>query len=134
MNSNDPSMFLRVSLRANATFSAISGSVFTFAGAGLAEFLGVAPAELVISVGINLLGFAAALLWVSMRAEIPLVWARIIIGLDVAWVVGTAVAVFAGVFSSEGATAAVAVANLVLAFAVLQWIGVRRVVRADAPA
>ena len=125
-NSTDPSAFLRASLRGNAAFSLLSGSLFTLAGGAVAGFIGVSPAALVTSTGLNLLAFAAALLWVASRPVPPPTLVKIIIGLDVGWVVGTAVAVFADVFSATGATAAVGVANVVLLFAVLQGIGLRR--------
>ncbi|MDJ0787228.1 MAG: hypothetical protein QNK05_10515 [Myxococcota bacterium] len=121
---------LRNSLRANAGFSTLSGLAFCFAGAPIAGFIGVAPAALVTSVGVNLLGFAAALLWLSSRPRISLVLARIVIGLDLAWVAGTAVAIYADVFTRGGALAALAIAAVVLDFAVLQWLGVRRLERA----
>ena len=120
---------LRNSLRANAAFSTASGIAFSLAGAPIADFIGVAPAALVTSVGLNLLAFAAALLWVSSRPTLSALLARIIIGLDLAWVVGTVAAVYADLFTRAGALASVGIALVVLTFATLQWLGVRRMER-----
>ena len=123
---NDPSRYLRRALRANAAFSATSGTLFALAGAPLATFLGVAPPLLVTSIGMNLWGFAAMLLWLASRSPIPAGLARIAVGADLAWVVGTAILVFADVLTVGGTLATLAVANVVLIFAVLQAIGIRR--------
>lgn len=118
---------LRNSLRANAVFSLVSGLTFTIGATPIADFLGVAPAALVTSVGLNLLGFAAALVWLASRPVVSPVLAKIVIALDVGWIVGTVVLVYADTFTRGGALASILVANVVLAFALLQWIGVRKV-------
>jgi hypothetical protein len=130
---NDVDGFLRNSLRANAAFSLVSGLGFALAGGAVASFLGVAPAGLVTSTGFPLLAFGAAVLWVASRPQVSVPLARVIIGLDVAWVVGTILLVFADAFTRAGALASLVVADVVLVFAVLQWVGVRRVRRASAP-
>ncbi len=125
-SSHDPSEFLRKSLRANALFSALSGAFFTLAGSRVAGFLGVEPPLLVTGVGLNLLGFAAALFTLASRARLSATLARVVVGLDGIWVLGTVALVYADIFTRAGATAALGVANIVLVFAVLQAIGVRR--------
>ena len=71
MNTEAPQgRFLRHSLRANAAFSLVSGLTFTIGATPIAGFLGVAPAALVTSVGLNLLGFAVALVWLASREHI----------------------------------------------------------------
>ena len=123
---DDRSALLRRSLRANGVFSATSGLLFTLAGGPLAGFLGVAPAWLVTVVGLNLLGFAAALFFLASRPAIPPALATTVVALDLGWVLGTIALVYADVFTRGGAAAALLVANVVLVFAVLQGIGVRR--------
>lgn len=128
------SRILRLALRANATFSTVSGLTFALASTAIAAFLGAIPAAEVMSVGLMLIGFAAFLVWLSLRPSIPAPLVLGVIAADLGWVVGTAFVVFAGVFSNGGAIAAVLVANVVLAFAVAQWIGLRRLPRAASPA
>ncbi len=125
-SSPDPTRFLRRSLRANAIFSALSGAVFTLAGSRLAAFLGVEPPLLVTGVGVNLLGFAAALFFLASRAHLSATLPMIVVGLDGVWVLGTVALVYGDVLTRGGTTAALGIANVVLVFAVLQAIGVRR--------
>ena len=126
MSSIDPQRFLRASLRGNAAFSTISGLLFALASASVAALLGEVPASLVLGTGLQLLLFAAALAWLASRPLISLPLAWLVIAADLLWVLGTAAAVAAGVFSAEGNAAAIGVANVVLLFAVLQTIGVRK--------
>jgi len=127
LNAEDPQSLLRLSLRGNATFSTLSGSLFSFASAAVSDYIGLADSDAVLSVGLNLLGFAAALLYLASRSEIPLRWVRVVIGLDLAWVVGTVPVVLAGVLSSAGVVAALLIADCVLFFALAQYFGLRRV-------
>jgi hypothetical protein len=125
-SSHDCTRFLRRSLRANASFSALTGAFFTLAGSQLAAFLAVEPPLLVTAVGVNLMGFAAALFVLASRTRLSATLATIVVALDVGWVLGTVALVYGDVLSRAGATAALGIANVVLAFAVLQAIGVRR--------
>lgn len=54
-------------------------------------------------------------------------WIAVI--LDIVWVVGSYVLLFAVRFSVGGKWAVAAVAEVVFLFAVIQWLGLRRVVR-----
>lgn len=126
MTHSDPFRFLRASLRANAGFSILSGFAFAAASGAIAAFLGDVQPAVVLATGVQLLAFAAALLWLASRPTISLPLAWLVIGADLLWVVGTAVAVAVGVFTSEGNAAAIGIANVVMLFAVLQTVGVRR--------
>ena len=123
---DDSSQLLRLALRGNAAFSTLSGMTFLAASGSIAAFLGDIPSREIASVGASLLAFAAFLVWLSLRAPIPHGLVLGVIAGDLAWVVGTVLVLFAGGFTSSGAIAAIAVANAVLAFAVLQWVGLRR--------
>ena len=117
---------LRWSLRANGLFSVTSGFVFTVFAAAVADRIGLPDSSLVGFVGLNLLGFAALLFWVSSRPAFHLPTAMAIVYLDLAWVVGTVPLVAAGWLSEFGNVVAIAIADGVLTFALLQWLGVRR--------
>ena len=120
------SQLLRLALRGNAAFSTLSGLGFLAASPAIAAFLGDIPSSEIASIGASLLVFAAFLVWLSLRPQIPPALVLGVIAGDLAWVVGTVLALFAGVFTPSGAIAAIGVANVVLAFAVLQWVGLRR--------
>ncbi len=117
---------LRWSLRANGLFSVTSGLVFTVFAAAVADRIGLPDPRVVGFVGLNLLGFAAFLFWVSSRPAIHLPTAMAIVYLDLAWVAGTLPLVAAGWLSEFGNVTALAIADGVLTFALLQWLGVRR--------
>ena len=123
---DESSQLLRLALRGNATFSTLSGTTFLAASASIAQFLGDIPASEIGSIGASLLVFAAFLVWLSLRPQISSGLVLGVIAGDLAWVVGTVFVLFAGVFTQQGAIAAIAIANVVLAFAVLQWLGLRR--------
>jgi len=122
----DPLALLRSSLRANAGFSLLSGLVFSLGSESVARFLGSADPILVSSVGINLLGFAALLLYVASREVVPLAIAMAIVWADLAWVIATVPVVALGLLSSAGAWVAAGIADIVLIFAALQFLGIRR--------
>ena len=117
---------LRWSLRANGLFSITSGLVFTVFAAAVTDRIGLPDPRIVGWVGLNLLGFAAFLFWVSSRPAIHLPTAMAIVYMDLAWAAGTVPLVAAGWLSEFGNAAAIAIADGVLTFALLQWLGVRR--------
>lgn len=130
MTTIDPYGFLRQSLRGNAAFSILSGTGFALGSGAIAAFLGEVAPLLVLAIGLQLLVFAAALLWLASRPAVSLPLAVTVIAADLLWVLGTVVVLSAGVFTSHGGGAAMGVAGIVLLFAVLQSIGVKRA-RAD---
>lgn len=127
-----PSGLLRASLRANALFSACSGMVLVLVPAGLAAAFGGFDSRLLSAAGFSLIGFAGLLTLLASRREIRPSVALTVVGLDVAWVLGSGVVLLAGVLSVAGSWAVAGVADVVLVFAGLQLVGVRRLVRARA--
>lgn len=120
--------FLRRALRGNAAFSAVSGAIAVFWAAPLAAWMGVEPAGLVPAIGAALWGFAAALLWLSSRQPLPLALAWAVVAADLGWVLATLPVVLSDALSPSGDGLAVALADAVLLFAVLQAVGARRAV------
>ena len=127
MATRSPDRLLRNALRANATFSGLSGLCGALASAAIAGSLGPAP-TIVLSQGVMLLGFSVALFWLSTRPEIPLRLALAVVVLDLLWVATTAAPLLAsGELTSVGVPVVLALAAIVLGFAYLQYQGVRRV-------
>ena len=124
---DDRQRWLRNSLLGNAVFSVLSGLTFTLAADSIAQFIGIEPAYLVLSVGLGLLGFAAFVGFVATRPEIDLRLAVSIVIGDLSWVAGTVPLVMLDVLSSNGVVAAIVIADIVLLFAGLQYFGVRRI-------
>jgi len=81
--------------------------------------------------GISLIVFAT-LLWLNARRpKIKITDAWVAVIMDVIWVVGSYVLIFIVPFSVGGKWVVALVAELVLAFAILQWMGIRRVRKSE---
>jgi hypothetical protein len=121
---------LRRALRGNATFSAISGIAFLADGGPIAAFLGLKSPTSIVVLGVALLLFAAGLFWDTAQASINKRNARIIIALDVAWVIGSIalIALDPIGLTSAGKWAILVVADIVAALAVVEYVGLRRAV------
>ena len=126
---SDQQKLLRRALQGNALFSVISGALMLAMNRTLIEFLGLGGSASLTPLGIGLLGYAGWLLWIARREEIKIVDAWIAVILDIVWVMGTYAVLFAVRLSSGGKWAIVSVAELVFLFAVMQWLGLRRVGR-----
>jgi len=123
MNPDD--RLLRYSLRGNAAFSTVCGITGLLAANSLGAALGIPPVQLT-SLGVQLLIFAAALVWLSSRPVIRPGLAMAVVVADALWVVGTVPVLVSGLLTPAGNWTAFAVANVVALFAVLQLLGIRR--------
>jgi len=110
-------------------FSGISGVLILAMNRILVEFLGLPSSVSLAPLGIGLLGYAGWLLWNARREKIRIVDAWMAVALDMVWVVGSYALLFAVRFSSSGRWVVALVAEAVLVFAVMQWLGLRRVGR-----
>ena len=126
-NSIRPTSFLRRVLLADAGISAAVGALMA-AGAGPLQRLTGLPASLLIPAGLALLPYAAYLVWAATRRTLPraAVWAPIV--LNAIWAVDCAIVAFSGVYapSAYGLAFLAVQAVTVLAFADLEFIGLRR--------
>jgi hypothetical protein len=120
---------LKKALTGNAVFSAISGVAILIANRWVVKFLGLPDKVSLALLGISLVVYAV-LLWLSARkAKIKITGAWVAIVMDVVWAVGSYVLIVVVPFSVGGKWVVALVAELVLAFAVLQFMGIRRVVK-----
>ena len=128
---SDKQKLLRRALQGNALFSMISGALILAINRPLVEFLGLPSNASLTPLGIGFLGYAGWLLWNAKREKIRILDAWIAVILDIVWVVGSYALLLAVRFSSGGKWAVVLVAELVFLFAVMQWLGLRRVSRSN---
>lgn len=130
-STNNPSRLLRLALRSNAVFSALSAIVFTVASGAIASFLGFLPTQQVFLLGVQLAVFAVWLTWLSTRAAVPRWQVWLIIALDVLWVAGSFQLVLASPsgLTVGGKWAIALVADVVGLFAILQFVGLRQLTR-----
>jgi len=115
-------------LRANAAFSATTGTVLVVASVPASSWLGI-ETWVSIGLGLGLIGFAALLVVLARDPHPALV--RAVILADAAWVVGAVIviAVFPDLMSTAGLWALGIVSVIVVDIAVAQYVGLRRVER-----
>ncbi len=115
-------------LCANAIFSAATGTALLALADVLGPTLGVSSPWVLRIVGLSLLPFAVQIWTLARSTPIPPARVRQVIGMDVAWVLGSIVllVVDAVPWTAAGVAALCAVAAVVGAFAVLQTIGLRQ--------
>jgi len=122
-----PSRFLRRVLWADAIVSAAVGALMALGAGALQPLLGL-PTSLLLLGGVALFPYAAYVLWLATRAAVPTaaVWVPIV--LNLAWAADCLLVLFAaGIDPSRlGAAFIVAQVVTVLAFAELEFIGLRR--------
>ena len=118
---------LRTSLRGNAAFSTLCGVIALAFAAPLAGTLGIPAPIQIAGLGVQLLVFAGLLLWLASRPVIRVGLALAVVAADVLWVLGTVPLVASGALSSTGNWTALVIADVVALFALLQYLGVRRV-------
>jgi len=127
-NSNkERQQLLRKALLANASFSTISGLVLIFAERWVVRLLGLSETINLITLGISLLGFAAILVLFARKNPIKLLDAWIAVILDAAWVIGSYPLLFVVRFSTSGKWVVGIVAEVIMVFALMQWLGIRRI-------
>ena len=119
---------LRTALRGNGVFSAVSGAMMVVASRPLAEFIGLAWPSALLIMGVLTILYALDLFWFTSRETINMTFAWLTIILDVAWVVASVVLLLADPlgFTVAGKWFIGLMAEAVALFAVVQWLGVRR--------
>ena len=125
---SQPASLLKRALRGNAAFSVVSGAVLVVEAPFLAPVMGI-PSPLALTVtGIVLLPFGLLLWWLAGREELARTVGWIAIELDVLWVAGSIALLLSGwlPLTTAGNWIIALVADAVAMFAVLQYLGVRR--------
>jgi len=125
------SSLLKNTLFSNSVFSFLSGVAFLLFSRAIAGFLGLSAPWIVLALGVGLLVYGIEL-YLAARAE-PLNTgiANFAVYADLAWVLGSAVLIFANLvpLTTAGKWAIAIVADVVLVFAILQYVGLRRLAR-----
>ena len=122
---------LKKALTGNAVFSVLSGLIILSANRWLVSFLGLPDKVSLTILGVSLMVFAAVLLLNARRPKVKITdaWAAVI--MDGIWVVGSYALIWVVPFSVGGKWVVALVAELVLAFAILQWFGIRRIRKSE---
>jgi len=93
----------------------------------LVKFLGLPDSVSLTILGASLIVYAAILWFNARRPTIKLADAWIAVIMDTVWVVGSYVLIFVLPFSVGGKWVVALVAELVLAFAIVQWLGIHKI-------
>lgn len=131
---------LNRAVRANCIFSGVSGLTFIVFAPALAQTIGIDGVKVlggltgvpfIYFIGLGLLGFAGLLFWLSRAERIGTVMAVDIIALDLAWVALSWWVILGRVWplTTTGMVIVGLLADIVLIFAIVQGVGLRRRLR-----
>jgi hypothetical protein len=127
----NPSSLLRNTLRADAAVCAMAGiDLVAFSGVA-SDLLGLARGATLPIVGVGLIAYAAYLIVASRREPLSLTEAWAFATADLLWIALSAAIIAFGPLSSTGNWAIGLVAMVVLAFAELKMLGIRRIRQAQ---
>lgn len=118
---------LKRALLANAAFSGLSGLLIVVFQSKIAALSGF-PGLALWPVGVVLMGFSAHITWLATRTDVDRTAVGSIIASDFAWVIATPVVlwIWRDSFTPAGLWLLIGVGLVVLIFAELQWVGMRR--------
>jgi hypothetical protein len=131
VSTHQESKLLRYALRGNGIFSLITGAAFVLDAKPLADLMGLPWSLALTIIGAVVLPFALLLLWVTAQKEIHPTLAKTIIALDAAWVIISLLLLLTNWLnlSTAGNWIVAVLAEVVLTFAILQTVGLRRLQR-----
>ena len=129
--STNKSSLLRNALYGNSAFSFISGLAFLLFSKAIAGFLGISASWVILVLGIGLMLYGWQIFTAAKADPVNKGFARFAVVADLTWVVLSAVLIFANLvaLTTAGKWAIAMVADIVLVFAILQYVGLRRMVR-----
>jgi hypothetical protein len=118
---------LKKALIGNAMFSGFSGVAIVVANRWLVKFLGLPDKVSLAVLGVSLIVYAAVLWFNARRPKIRITDAWVAVVMDAVWVLSSYTLILMIPFSLAGKWVVALVAELVLSFAVWQWLGIRRI-------
>jgi len=130
MSTNNSSL-LKNALLGNSAFSFTSGLAFVLFSKAIANFLGLSTSWIILALGLGLILYGLQIYSAARANPINTSVAKFAVYADGAWVLGSAVLIFANLvdFTTAGKWAIAIVADLVLVFAILQYVGLRRIAK-----
>jgi hypothetical protein len=127
-----PDSFLRRVWWADAAISAVVGAAMAAAAAPLASLTGL-PERLLAAAGLALLPYAAFLAWLATRQSVPRLAAWLPVPINILWAIDCVLVAATEPNAGPALIAFIAVQVVtVLAFAELEFVGVRRLARRTA--
>ncbi len=125
------SSLLKNALYGNSAFSFLSGLGFVLFSRAIAAFLGIPASWVILDLGVGLLLYGWMIFQAARSNPVNTRVARFAVYADLAWVAMSVILIFANLvaFTIPGKWAIAAVADIVLVFAILQYVGLRRLVK-----
>lgn len=122
---------LKMVLYENSIFSLASGLLMLILPGTVAKFMGIESSTPFMILGALLLIWSGDVFYVARQNPFNLTYARLVIGGDLLWVIGSAIILVLNPFnfSTEGSWATLIVADIVLVFGIAQFVGIRRLNR-----
>lgn len=119
---------VRQALTGNAIFSAISGGLFIAASGAVSRFTGLEPAWIPAAIGVGVIGWTSMLVALLRRDSLSTGVVKAIIAGDLIWVAASYGVLVAGrpELTTGGSWAIAILAEVVAVFALLQYVGLRR--------
>jgi hypothetical protein len=116
-------------LYGNSAFSFTSGLVSVLFSKSIADFLGLSASWIILALGVGLILYGIEIFLAARAEPVNKALATFAVYADLAWVLGNAVLIFANLvdFTTAGKWAIAIIADIVLVFAILQYVGLRRV-------
>jgi len=126
--STNNSYLLKNALFGNSAFSFISGLAAVLFSKAIANFLGLSASWIIFALGIGLILYGIEIFIAAKAEPVHKGIATFAVYADLAWVLGSAMLIFANLvdFTTVGKWAIAIVADIVLVFAILQFVGLRR--------
>ena len=130
MSTNNSSL-LKNTLLGNSAFSFTSGLAAALFSKAIANFLGLSAAGIILALGIGLILYGIEIYMGAKAEPVNRGIAKFAVYADLAWVLLSAVLIFANLvdFTTAGKWVIAIIADLVLVFAILQYVGLRRLAR-----
>ena len=130
MSTNNSSL-LKNALYGNSIFSLTSGLAFVIFSKAIAFFLGLSASWVILALGAGLILYGWQIYAAAKAEPINTSFARFAVYADLVWVLGSAILIFTNLvaFTAPGKWGIAIIADIVLVFAILQYVGLRRLAR-----
>jgi hypothetical protein len=128
-STQDEARLLRSALLGNSIFSLLSGLDFVLFSRPVAAFLGLSSPIVILVLGVILIVYAYVVFSQARTQPLDQSFARFAIVADLLWVIGSAVLIFTDLvaFTTAGKWTIAIIADVVLVFAIAQYVGLRRI-------
>lgn len=126
--STNNSNLLRNALYGNSIFCSTSGLSFVIFSKPISNFLGLSTSWVILVLGIILVLYGLEVFVFARKEKISEGFAKFVIAADIAWVIGSAILIFSSLipFTIAGKWAIAMIADIVLVFAIVQFVGLRK--------